>query len=70
MELKWDSQPDHRAWCRLLIVPYGIEITVNNSHNLGDPGLLIVPYGIEMLSKTGVILPHPPLLIVPYGIEM
>ena len=54
----------------LLIVPYGIEISLlfqGNGQNA--PGLLIVPYGIE-ITEPQELNQRKDLLIVPYGIEI
>ncbi len=52
----------------LLIVPYGIEMTIEVWVCL-FVYLLIVPYGIE-INRVSLTLFVVKLLIVPYGIEM
>ena len=68
MELKRFTARDNLSLYNLLIVPYGIETTLNR---VGTPivrALLIVPYGIETLIRNFFSHFHI-LLIVPYGIE-
>ena len=67
MELKQvrDQRKNRRR--RLLIVPYGIETTIEEDP-ANTSNLLIVPYGIET-DGTSRDYPHLNLLIVPYGIE-
>ena len=48
MELKYVKQIFNVIELQVLIVPYGIEIQVNNSLILDFDFVLIVPYGIEM----------------------
>ena len=68
MELKPDAAADASAQLMtLLIVPYGIETTIETIDRCDKP-LLIVPYGIETtLCISGDRCRS--LLIVPYGIE-
>ena len=48
MELKYVKQIFNVIELQVLIVPYGIEIQVNNSLILDFDFVLIVPYGIEI----------------------
>ena len=48
MELKSSNIPELYMRHYLLIVPYGIEITIPEAYT-ADSRLLIVPYGIEIL---------------------
>ncbi len=47
MELKQDAYAPFTSATLLLIVPYGIETILTNTHQLEGMNLLIVPYGIE-----------------------
>ena len=68
MELKYSFHDLILTSFLLLIVPYGIEISLS-AHFNNWAFLLIVPYGIE-INKNDSGSKWSVLLIVPYGIEI
>ena len=69
MELKLANGNSTDVSSFVLIVPYGIEISIFRSVKVILSKVLIVPYGIEMelLDQFPVVIS---VLIVPYGIEI
>ena len=68
MELKPQKWLNIASILGLLIVPYGIETSLDAFQYAPGERLLIVPYGIETTHQV-LKTPDKPLLIVPYGIE-
>ena len=70
MELKFEQYVDLCRWRKLLIEPYGIEMTLALADNATSDDLLIEPYGIEIINDAPDLVVNAPLLIEPYGIEI
>ena len=70
MELKLLKNRLLRRRLRLLIEPYGIEISFERLLNHTFVRLLIEPYGIEIDFLSQFLARRTHLLIEPYGIEI
>ncbi len=69
MELKQKNHLDTTELDKVLIVPYGIETSIEPGELLVNDWVLIVPYGIETSNNDTLEKVRDVVLIVPYGIE-